>query len=153
MLNEFYNGDKKMKHKLVALLITSVFMISCGVSISSETVREGNYATYEIYKLDTSLSFSTDHGEIVDYGCISLDSDSASITSIFTDDPYDDKLTFEYTLVGGELEYGFTVNDYDREMRTTSKYTFIDDYGSREVTKEMNGEVFVAVVSGNTCLY
>ena len=142
-----------MKRKLAALLITTVFMISCGVTISSESIREGNYATYEIYKLDTSISLSTDHGEIVDYGCIALDSDSASITSIFTDDPFDDTLTFEYTLAGGELEYGFTVNDYDREMRTTSKYTFIDDYGTREVTKEMNGDVFVAVVSGNSCNY
>ncbi len=142
-----------MKHKIAALLMISFLMISCGVSVSSETVREGNYATYEIYKLDTSISLETEHGEIVDYGCISLDSDSASITSIFTDDPYDDKLTFEYSLVDGELEYGFTINDYDREMRTTSKYTFIDSYGSREVTKEMNGEIFIAVVSGNTCLY
>ena len=135
------------------ILIISSFFVGCGIEVSTTPERVGNYASYEIYRMDPGFDLSPESGELIDSGCISLDADNTSITTILTDDLYDDQLTFEYSLIGSDLEYGFTANSYDREMRSTSKYYFMDSLGQREVSLDFAGDIFVAVVEGNHCPY
>ena len=142
-----------IKGKIALLSLTAMIMTSCGVSISTESTLEGNYASYEVYKVDSYGD--TEVRDRIDEGCIFLDSEnSSSITSIYSTNPEDgDYLSFEYSLAGSDLEYGFTFNSFEKESVSITKSLLYSQHQSPEISAYVNGQEFIAVVDGGGCKY